>query len=732
MKRIDWPSFISQHDLIFEDLPTGWKNAPHFGNAMLGSMLYVLDGRYVLEIFRSDVTDHRDESHGWTAYSRPRLCIGWFTINTLGEPTGCSLRQDLWNAELRGNLSTTKGSLSIRHFVHAEDMAIYTEITTSGEETLPEWEWHPYSPTTARPGYPENDEQRQEFAKKYGEHYLETLKPLTPNPKGHLKTIGRTKLWTQNLLVGGQYATAWTLKTEGEKQKTMISISNSYPESTAGKEAELMVEAYMDKPLGEWEKIHRDWWHAYYPQSYVELPSKDLEALYWQTMFRYACNSRPDRFYVDTSGLWYQPSPWPYTTHDWNTQSSHWAVYTANRLEQGIEVVNRLNVAQETLVANVYPEEWREDSAYLALSTVADMVGTRRSDMRYYDLLGCLPWLLHNVWWQYRYSMDETILRDTLFPLLRRAVNLYFHGMTEDEAGRFHLQKTYSPEAGIDDDVNFDLALFKWGCHTLLKSAKILDIDDPLIPRWREVIEKLTDYPIDEKGFMMGRSTTAPYFHRHLSHLMMIYPLFLVNIDQSDVEDLLHLSYLTAHGEPDVVDGEARDVAAMVQTHAGPLGAAIGDGDRALVGLRRLQEELETNGLWGCGGNPCIESTLGLATIIQDMLLQSWGDPALDEAGPIRVFPSLPSEWKDKEIEFHDLRTEGAFLVSARREEGETKWIRIKSLAGEPCRIRTDIVLGESLVNGVAYNLSKDLRGDYILELGKGDEAILNQHSQNN
>jgi hypothetical protein len=67
------------------------------------------------------------------------------------------------------------------------------------------------------------------------------------------------------------------------------------------------------------------------------------------------------------------------------------------------------------------------------------------------------------------------------------------------------------------------------------------------------------------------------------------------------------------------------------------------------------------------------------------MLLQSWG-------GTIRVFPAMPAAWP--EAVFHDLRAEGAFLVSAGWKGGRTEWIRIKSLAGEPCRLATDLADG--------------------------------------
>jgi len=723
--EVDWPTFLEQHDLHFSQLPTGWKDSPHFGNAMLASMLYVKDGRLILEVFRADVTDHRDETYGWTAYSRPHLCIGFFALETAGTPTGCSMRQALWNAELTGSITTDKGMLSIRHFVHAEDMAIVTELTASGDEVLPEWTWHPCPAWTSRPGYPTNDEELEVFANKYGSHYKETLKPLTPNPDGRFETRDDIQVWVQDLLMGGQYATAWASRVQADTQRTVISIANSYPESSAADEAVRVVQGSVSSDMSKWVEAHRNWWHNYYPRSYVELPAKDLESIYWQTIYRYACNSRSGRFYIDTAGIWYQPSPWAYTTHDWNTQSSHWGVYTANRLDQGAEVVNRLHAAQDTLAANVLPEEWQKDSAYLHLSTVADMIGSRRADKRYYDCIGCLPWLLHNAWWQYRYSMDDAILRDTVFPLLKRAINLYFHTMREDDAGRLHLQPSYSPETGVYDDANFDLSLCKWGCHILLKACKRLGIDDPLIPRWREAVEKLVDFPVDERGFMLGSNATAPVNHRHLSHLMMIYPLFLANIDQPGIADLLHTSLTEAHDPAGGPNGERPNNVAMVYTHAGPIAAAIGDGDRALSGLRQIQAELEPNGLWGCGGNPCIESTLGFATIVQDMLLQSWSDPALDEPGPIRVFPALPSKWKDETIEFHTLRAEGAFLVSARREGSVTKWIRIKSLAGEPCKVKTDMISPVCEINARNAEITQNPDGSITVDLLKGDEALL-------
>ena len=151
------------------------------------------------------------------------------------------------------------------------------------------------------------------------------------------------------------------------------------------------------------------------------------------------------------------------------------------------------------------------------------------------------------------------------------------------------------------------------------------------------------------------------------------------------------------------------------------MAVALGLGDEALEILNRLQGDLHPNGLWY--ESPCIEFTLAAANIIQDMLIQTWGDPVRAEPGPIRVFPAVPSAWKDRE--FHDLRAEGAFLVSTKRSAGETAWVRIKSLAGEPCRVRTDMT-GEIRSQGDRqFRLEPVSPGICQLDLQQGEEVLL-------
>jgi hypothetical protein len=109
---------------------------------------------------------------------------------------------------------------------------------------------------------------------------------------------------------------------------------------------------------------------------------------------------------------------------------------------------------------------------------------------------------------------------------------------------------------------------------------------------------------------------------------------------------------------------------------------------------------------------PVIETPLSAAASLHDMLLTSWGDA-------IRVFPAVPDAWPD--VCFHKLRAQGAFLVSARREAGKTRFIYIESLAGEPCRLITD--MPDPAAHGV--NVKKLGSGEYEIALKKGQAVLL-------
>jgi alpha-L-fucosidase 2 len=72
---------------------------------------------------------------------------------------------------------------------------------------------------------------------------------------------------------------------------------------------------------------------------------------------------------------------------------------------------------------------------------------------------------------------------------------------------------------------------------------------------------------------------------------------------------------------------------------------------------------------------------------VHEMLLQSWSaTPGQRDTQVIRLFPATSARWQD--ASFDDLRAEGGYLVSARREGGATTWFRIEASRAGTLRVR--------------------------------------------
>ena len=282
------------------------------------------------------------------------------------------------------------------------------------------------------------------------------------------------------------------------------------------------------------------------------------------------------------------------------------------------------------------------------------------------------------------------------------------------EAIKLHLPKLHAPEYGSDADNNYNLSLLRWGCQTLIQLNERYNLKDPLVPTWKQTLKDLVPYPVDEKGLRVGANLSYERSHRHWSHILMFHPLHIMTGDQPENRELLEksvLHWLTVEG--------GRGVYGWSRAAAASLYATLGDGENAIkqihghLGDKRF---VRPNTMY-IEGSPVIECSIVLNRSLQDMLLQSWGNR-------IAIFPAIPKAWES--TVFHDLRAEGAFLVSAERKGGKTAWVRIKSLAGEPCRVQPNMSGKFSVqINGKAVEIAPSKTGVYQLSLAKGDEAIL-------
>ena len=211
-----------------------------------------------------------------------------------------------------------------------------------------------------------------------------------------------------------------------------------------------------------------------------------------------------------------------------------------------------------------------------------------------------------------------------------------------------------SPEYGKDADNNYNLALLRWACRTLIGLNRRYKLDDPLVPAWQATLDDLVAPPVNKNGLRIGANLSFARSHRHWSHMLRIHPLHILSDDQPENRDLIARSV-----EHWLAVDHGREIFGWFARHGR---VALRDAGRRPERHRpdppahgRTRSFVRPNTQY-VEGDPVIECSIVLDRSLQDMLLQSWGDK-------INVFPAVPQEW-DTAV-FHDLRAEGAFLVSA-------------------------------------------------------------------
>jgi len=693
---VDGPAFLARQDPVWEKLPAKFDHGAFLGNGLIGATIYT-DGpdRLRFEVGRSDVTDHRRDNG--------RLPIGGMVLKTAGAIKSGTLRTDLWNAEVRGEVLTDKGRIRFRAMVHSEELALLGELEVEGGERDAAFVWEP--------------EKAAVFsgeARKYG---------VEPNPPPETGTDGETGFCEQRRAAGGAYVAAWEVRGTSGKRRLALTVADSFPGTEAKAAALATVRRVAALAPDALERSHRSWWHAYYPASFLSVPDAQVEGFYWIQMYKLACATRRDRQVIDLLGPWYRQTGWPRIWWNLNIQLAYSPVYAANHLELGESFTRFLDAKRGNFVKNA-KEIWGFDDCATVPHTT-DYEGLRGDGTcapKAYINPGDFTWALHLYWQQYRYSMDAALVtnqtRHAFYPLLKGSVNLYLHLLKPGEDGKLHLPRLHSPEYNQTGDVdnNYNLSLLRWGCTTLLELNARYGFNDPQRTEWERVLRELVPYPQNENGFMIGATVPFAHSHRHWSHLLMVWPLHLLSAEQPENRALVEKTlthWLT------VEDG--KQVFGWSSAAASALYSTLGDGGKAIECLRahHNNKRFVMPNTQYIEGSPVIECSLVAAKALQDMLLQSWG-------GRIRVFPAVPAEWK--EAAFRDLRAEGAFLVSAARRDGKTRWVRIKSLAGEPCLVRPNFAGAfKSSDSTIAPHEVKP--GLFELPLAKGQEVVLYQEA---
>jgi alpha-L-fucosidase 2 len=671
--------------LIWEQLPYQWNEGAFLGNGIVGMVVYVdsVDNSLTLHLCRPDVTDHRKgpgmksslgEKGADVMFDFCRLDVGKFKLYPESKITGGNMVLDIYSGMLKGTIHTNGGDVAFTIFTPCSDEVNVVEYKSFHSLICRFIPGSPQSPRTIV--FPWTKKQT-----KYQD-----------NPAPVLNQNADEGTCVQSLLAGGDYATYWKRQSVGDVQTVYISTANEVPAANLSlKKAQAHVNTASAKGVQALEGETSEWWNQYLSESFISIPDKKLENFYSIQMYKLATCSNPKGPAMDNFGTFFKTSQWPGMWWNLNVQLTYQSVYPNNRMAQGINFQTLMDTCFIRVINHILPQK-----------------------------AGDYGWALHNYYLYLRYTgADNRTYRLSLCPKIKALLKIYGTQLKYKD-GQLMLIGMESPEyEGFKtyENSNYNLAVLRWLIQTLVKYESAKDTDAIY---WKKIYRELPDYPKNENGMMIANAQPLAKSHRHYSHLLAFYPLHLMDVDNPSVKSLLEKSI--SHW---LNIGGGKELAGYSYTGSASLYALMGNGESAYRQLSHFINEpigislLLPNTLYveSGGRNPVIETPLSASTALAEMMIQSWGDV-------IRVFPAIPQSWGT--CCFNNLRAEGGFDVSAQKERGKVRWIKIKSEFGKSCKMKlpswnTCYVLK----NGKTHLADNVGKGVFSIKIKKGETVIL-------
>lgn len=680
-----------RQSLVWEQIPYQWNEGAFLGNGIVGMVVYVdsTDNSLTLQLCRPDVTDHRKANEKKTSLGEMganvmfdfcRLDVGKIKLTPKSHITGGNMKLNIYSGLLTGTLYTQEGNIDIKIFTPYDKEVNIIEYKSA-------------TPLECKliPGNPQSPRVQVFPWTKKEQNYED-------NPLPYLSQSPDEGYCVQRLLAGGDYATFWERQKENDSFTVYISTANEVPQSGLSlNKARQNVKSATNEGISALTDNTIKWWQQYQGNSFISIPDKKLENFYAIQMYKLATCSNPKGPAMDNFGTFFKMSQWPGMWWNLNVQLTYQSTYPNNKMAQA---ENFQSLMDEYFVK------------------IIQSIATQKA--------GDYGWALHNYYLYLRYSgANDIVYKKMLCPKIKALLKIYDIHLKKS-GNQFVLNDMESPEyEGFKtyDNSNYNLAVLRWLIQTLIKYESAKDKD---VVKWKEIIWKLPDCPTDENGMMIAQDKPLNKSHRHYSHLLAFYPLHIMNVDDPAIKALAEKSI-----EHWLTIGNGKELAGYSYTGSASLYALLNNGEKAYRQLSHFINEpigislLLPNTLYveSDGKNPVIETPLSASTALAEMMLQSWGDK-------IRIFPAIPASWRT--CCFSNLRAEGGFSVSAQRDNGRTKWVKIDSDNGKFCRLYIPEWTNCFVEKEGKTTMIKKVDGTFNIKLKKGESILLTDYKNAN
>ncbi len=308
---------------------------------------------------------------------------------------------------------------------------------------------------------------------------------------------------------------------------------------------------------------------------------------------------------------------------------------------------------------------------------------------------GANAWLVQLLWQHYEFTGDKEYLKTQAYPAMKEVCEFWIDRLKPLPDGTLVATDGFSPEQGPKEDgVSFDQQQCWDVFNNTIEAAGILGIDkefrDELIAKKAKLLGPKIGTWGQLQEWMVDRDSPNNK-HRHLSHLVAVYPGRQITPETTpDLAKAAAVS-LTARGD----DSTGWSTAWKIN-----LWARLRDGEHAHRLFRYLirpcggeQMANEGGGMYGNLFDACppfqIDGNFGFLAGVCEMLMQSRLAPPdnKDFQAEIFLLPAMPAVWSDGSVK--GLRARGGITVDIEWKKGRVTDYRLKG--DKKCKVKVHV-----------------------------------------